>query len=375
MKKTIPLSKPDIGRKEKEAVMRVLDSEWLSMGPTVEQFEKKMADIAQTKYAVAVSSGTAGLHLAVRGLGIGEGDEVITTPFSFISSANCLLFERAVPVFVDIDPLTLNLDCSLIEKKISPKTKGILPVHVFGHPVDMNTINQIAAKNGLLVVEDACEAIGANYNGKKVGSESDAAVFAFYPNKQITTGEGGVITTNRAELAALCRSMRNQGRGNLKGWLEHCRLGYNYRLDELSAALGCAQLDRLTEILSKRERVANKYTEKLRNLKGVESPFVMQGIQMSWFVYVIRINSEINRDLVMKELSMRGIECRAYFQPIHLQPFYRKIFNYKIGDYPVTEDVARTTLALPFCNNLSDEEIEYVVSNLKDVIDDISSVA
>lgn len=371
MKKTIPLSRPDIGRKEKEAVMNVLDSDWLSMGPAVEQFENKMADITRRRYAVAVSNGTAGLHLAVRGLGIGEGDEVITTPFSFVASANCFLFERAVPVFVDIEPLTLNIDSNLIEKKITNKTKGILPVHIFGHPADMSKINQIAVKNGLLVVEDACEAIGASYNGKKVGSESDAAVFAFYPNKQITTGEGGVITTNRTELAELCRSMRNQGRGNLKGWLEHCRLGYNYRLDELSAALGCVQLDRLTEILAKRERVANKYTEKLRNLKGVELPFVMPGMQMSWFVYVIRIDPQINRDLVMQELSMRGIECRAYFQPIHLQPFYRKIFNYKVGDYPVAEYAARTTLALPFYNNLSDEEIEYVVSNLKDVISSI----
>ncbi|MBF7081443.1 DegT/DnrJ/EryC1/StrS family aminotransferase [Desulfallas sp. Bu1-1] len=364
----VPLSLPDIGDREREAVLDVLKSRWLSMGPVVTMFEKKIAEYVGVKYAIAVNSGTSGLHLVVRGLGLGEGDEVITTPFSFVASANCLLFERVRPVFVDIDPKTFNINHNLIEQKINQKTKGILPVHVFGHPADMDKIMAIAMQYGLPVIEDACEAIGARYNGKPVGSESTAAVFAFYPNKQITTGEGGIILTNLKELADLCRSMRNQGRGEGDGWYDHTRLGYNYRMDEMSAALGCAQLARLTEILDKRERVAGAYTERLRHVDGVTVPFVAPGVQMSWFVYVIRLDPGIDRNVVMRKLNDRGIGCRAYFQPIHLQPFYRKEFGYKPGDFPVTEAVAATTLALPFHNNLSEDEIDYVVSSLGEVL-------
>ncbi|SFR18056.1 DegT/DnrJ/EryC1/StrS family aminotransferase [Desulfoscipio geothermicus] len=368
MKREVPLSLPDVGEREKEAVLSVLKSRWLSMGPVILDFEKKIADYIGVKYAVAVNSGTSGLHLIVRGLGLGEGDEVITTPFSFISSANCLLFERVRPVFADIDPQTLNIDVSQIKQKITSKTKAILPVHVFGHPADMTDILDIALKSGLNIIEDACEAIGARYNGKLAGSESDAAVFAFYPNKQITTGEGGVIVTNRKDLAGICRSMRNQGREAGAGWYEHSRLGYNYRMDEMSAALGCAQLARLSDILIKRETVAQRYTEKLRRLDGVSVPFVGPDVQVSWFVYVVRLDPEIDRDTVMRELTGRGIGCRAYFQPIHLQPFYRKAFGYKPGDFPVTEAAAVSTLALPFHNNLSEDEIDYVVTNLKEVL-------
>lgn len=366
MKKQVPLSLPDIGDSEREAVMAVLKSRWLSMGPAVVNFERKMADYVGAKYAIAVNSGTSGLHLVVRSLQLGGGDEVITTPFSFVASANCLLFEGVRPVFVDIDPQTLNINCELI--KINKQTKCILPVHVFGHPVNMGIILKLASQYGLSVLEDACEAIGAKYDGRLVGSESDAAVFAFYPNKQITTGEGGVIITNRTDLADQCLSMRNQGRDEWGGWYEHSRLGYNYRMDEMSAALGAAQLTRLSEILSKRAKVAQKYTARLRYIDGVAEPFVSPKIQMSWFVYVIRLDPKIDRDLVMRELLSRGIGCRSYFQPIHLQPFYRKEFGYKPGDFPVTEAVAATTLALPFHNNLTEDEVDYVVHNLEDVL-------
>jgi len=364
----IPLSLPDIGIREQEAVVAVLKSHWLSMGPVVNRFERSIAEYTGIKYAIAVNSGTSGLHLIVRGLGWGDGNEVITTPFSFVSSANCLLFERARPVFVDIEPQTLNINPELVETKINQNTRGILPVHIFGHPADMDQINAIATKHGLPVIEDACEAIGAKYNGKMVGTESDAAVLAFYPNKQITTGEGGVVLTNSVELATLCRCMRNQGRGEGSAWTEHISLGYNYRMDEMSAALGCAQLARLPEILNKRDRVAQRYTELLNGMDGVTVPLIMPGVQMSWFVYVIRLNPAIDRDAVMRQLGERGISCRAYFQPIHLQPFYRRQFGYQPGDFPVTEAVAASTLALPFHNNLSDEEIEYIVTNLKDIL-------
>ncbi len=368
MRKEVPLSMPDIGDRERHAVMAVLKSRWLSLGPVVFNFEKKMAEYVGVKYAVAVNSGTSGLHLVVRGLGLSPGDEVITTPFSFVASANCLLFERVRPVFVDIDPLTLNLDCNCLKDKINGKTRGILPVHVFGHPADMVSIVEIALEHGLTVIEDACEAIGSEYHGKKVGSESAAAVFAFYPNKQITTGEGGVILTNREDLAGLCRSMRNQGRDEGSGWYDHGRLGYNYRMDEMSAALGCAQLSRITEILDKRAVIAAKYGHKLKHLDGVTVPYVAPGIKMSWFVYVVRLAPGIDRDEVMRRLSQKGIGCRAYFQPIHLQPFYRQMFGYKPGDFPVTEAVAASTLALPFHNNLSEEDIDYVVDSLGDIL-------
>jgi len=368
MKREIPLSQPDINDQDRDAVLAVLKSRWLSMGPRVLDFERKIAEYVGVKYAVAVNSGTSGLHLAVRSLGLGEGDEVITTPFSFVASANCLLFEKVKPVFVDIDPRTLNINTALVEEKINQRTRGILPVHVFGHPADMKVILTAAREYGLSVIEDACEAIGAKYHGKLVGSESDLALFAFYPNKQITTGEGGVILTNRLELAESCRSMRNQGRETGSGWYEHGRLGYNYRMDEMSAALGCTQFARLPEILSNREKVAQKYTEKLKGINGVTLPYLAPEIHMSWFVYVIRLDSGVNRDYVLQELNRKGIGCRAYFQPIHLQPLYKKLFGYKPGDFPITETVANQTLALPFHNHLTDEEINYVVTCLSDIL-------
>lgn len=364
----VPLSSPDIGQRERDLINEVLAGSILSIGPKIEQFERMVAEYLGVKEAVAVNSGTSGLHLAVRALGIGEGDEVITTPFSFIASSNCLLFERARPVFVDIDPLTLNIDAEVIETKITPRTKAILPVHIFGRPADMEAILEIAGKHRLAVIEDACEAIGASYNGKMAGSESDAGVFAFYPNKQITTGEGGVISTNSIELAGLCRSMRNQGRSNEEKWLDHCRLGYNYRLDELSAALGVAQMERIDEILAKREAVARAYNARLKRLEGIATPPAEPGIRISWFVYVIRLNTGINRDRVMAYLQENGVDCRPYFQPIHLQPFYREMFGYQQGDFPNTEQAASSTLALPFFNNLTEQQIDYVVGVLAEAI-------
>lgn len=364
----VPLSSPDVGRRERELVCEVLESNILSIGPKVVHFERMMADYLGVQEAVAVNSGTSGLHLAVRALGIGQGDEVITTPFSFVASSNCILYEKARPVFADINPKTLNIDPSEIEKKITSKTKAILPVHVFGHPADMKEILQIARKHRLAVIEDACEAIGARYNGKIVGSESDAGVFAFYPNKQITTGEGGIIATNDRNLAVLCRSMRNQGRDEGDKWLNHSRIGYNYRLDELSAALGVTQMERIDEILTRREKVAQNYHARLKDLKGVVIPYVEPEIKMSWFVYVIRLEAGINRDRVMSFLQEKGVDCRPYFQPIHLQPIYQKMFGYRHGDYPNTERVASSTLALPFFNKITGEQMDYVVEVLAEAL-------
>ena len=364
----IPLAKPDITEHEIQAVVSVLRTPYLSLGPKLKEFEDKMASYAGVRYAVAANSGTSALHLIVRALGLSEGDEVITTPFSFVASANCLLFERVTPVFVDIDPQTLNLDVRQIEPKITERTKAILAVDVFGHPAEWDELERLARKYNLKLIEDSAEAIGAEYKGRKAGSFGDAAVFAFYPNKQMTTGEGGVVLTNDGRIAKLCRSLRNQGRGEGSEWLQHERLGYNYRLSDINCALGLAQLERLEEILRKRERVAQMYNERLRGVKGVRIPYVAPHVKISWFVYVIRLGEEYtqtDRDRILQELRARGIGCSNYFSPIHLQPFYRELFGYKLGDFPVTESVAARTIALPFYNNLTEAQIDYVVSHLK----------
>ncbi|UMZ74710.1 DegT/DnrJ/EryC1/StrS family aminotransferase [Natranaerofaba carboxydovora] len=364
----IPLASPDITEKEIEIVNQVMNSRHLAMGPKLEAFEAKTREITEKKHAIAVNSGTSGLHLLVRALGIGEGDEVITTPFSFIASSNCILFERARPVFVDIDPYTYNMDIDKIEDKITDKTKAILPVHVFGQMMDMKKLKELADKYNLKIIEDSCEALGASFEEIKAGQLSDASVFAFYPNKQITTGEGGIIVTDNDEIAKLCRSMRNQGRGEGEEWLHHVRLGYNYRMDELSAALGVAQLERLDEILDKRKKVAEEYTEKLKRVDGVKPPYVSDKVKMSWFVYVVQVEEGIDRDSVMEYLQSQGIGCRPYFSPIHLQPFYREQFGFKEGDFPVCEGVGKRTIALPFFNNILEEEIDYVVQKLDEVV-------
>jgi len=371
--KSIPLSSPDITYKEVKVINEVLSTPTLSIGPKVKEFEKKVAEYVRTKYAIAVNSGTSGLHLCIKSLGIKDGDEVITTPFSFIASANCILYEGAKPVFVDIDENTLCIDPNKIEEKITKKTKAILPVHIFGYACDMDKILRIAKKYKLAVIEDACEALGTEYKRKKVGSFGDCAVFSFYPNKPITTGEGGMIVTNDEKIANLCKSMRNQGREEGDEWLYHKRLGYNYRMSELCAALGVVQMERIEEILKKREKVAQLYNRKLNNVKGIRIPSIAPYVtKMSWFVYVIRLEgkkfTKEDRDEIIEELEDRGINCRNYFPPIHLEPFYVKMFDYKKGDFPITEKVSDLTIALPFSNNLTEKEIDYICNSLEKII-------
>jgi perosamine synthetase len=370
LKMKVPLSGPDITQKEIDAVMDVMRSGILSIGPKLEEFEHKIAEYIGVKHAVGVNSGTSGLHLLVRSMEISDDDEVITTPFSFISSSNCILFERAKPVFVDIDPLTLNMDIDRIEDKISERTKAILAVDVFGQPMDIAKVRTITDKYGLKLIEDSCEALGSEYNGVKAGSRADAAVFAFYPNKQMTTAEGGMIVTDDDDIAALCRSMRSQGRPITGLWLEHERLGYNYRLSELHAALGCVQIGRIEEIIDKRNRVAQRYNNMLKDIDGVTLPYISPDVnKMSWFIYFVRLDKRIDRNAVMQYLLDNGIGCRPYFTPIHLQPYFRDMFGYKEGDFPLTEGVAESTVALPFFNNLSDEQMDYTVYNLKRAIE------
>jgi perosamine synthetase len=367
----IPLSRPDITESEINRVTAVLHTQYLSGGPVLKEFEQKMAAVASTKYAIAVSSGTAALHLILLSLGIGPGDEVITTPYSFIASSNCILHVGATPVFCDILPADLNIDPNRIEAKITPKTKAILVVHVFGFPVDMEQILQIADQYNLPVIEDACEAIGAKINDRPVGGWGIAGTFAFYPNKQITTGEGGAITTNDASITAMARSLANQGRKNTDQWLEHAFLGYNYRLNELSAALGCAQSKRLNEILHLRAQVAEWYREELAAdpLITLPNPNLRPGTEVSWFVYVVRFTSPTLRQIVANHLAGLGIQSRPYFPAIHLQPFYRQRFGYTEGDYPITEKAASTTLALPFFTKISRKQVVEVCAAVKSTLD------
>ena len=367
----IPLARPDITEWEIEAVVNVLRSLSLSLGPKLREFEQKLAEYVGVKYAIVVNSGTSALHLIIKALKIEEGDEVITTPFSFVASANCILFERATPVFVDIDPLTWNIDPNLIDAKITEKTKAILAVDVFGHPAELDRLRKIAEKYTIRLIEDAAEALGAEYKGEKAGSLADGAIFGFYPNKQITTGEGGAILTDGEEMVEFCRSLRNQGRSNGEGWLEHDRLGYNYRLSDINCALGIAQLERIDELLKKRARVAQLYNERLREIDGIAIPYIAPDVKKSWFVYVVKLHDDFShedRDKILKDLRERGIECSNYFGPIHLQPFYRRMFGYKEGDFPVTEQIAARTIALPFYGNITEKEIDYVCDNLRRLV-------
>jgi len=368
----IPLSKPDITDSEKKAVVGVLDTSFLSLGEKYLEFEKTMADFAGVKYAVTANSGTSGLHLIIRALGIGKDDEVITTPFSFIASSNCILFEGARPVFVDINKDTFNIDVKKIEEKITGKTKAILVVDVFSQPADWDELKKIAKKYKIYLIEDSAEALGSEYRGKKCGSLGDAAVFAFYPNKQITTGEGGAVLTNDKKIYELCRSMANQGRkvvGNK--WLEHVMLGYNYRLDEMSCALGVAQMKRIKEILKKRAGVAELYNKKLKKITGLEIPYIKPGNRLSWFVYVVKLAEDFagkKRDKIIEQMAKADIQCSNYFQTIHLQPFYKNKFGYKKRDFPIAENISKRTLALPFFSNMTEKEIDSVIENLKEIL-------
>jgi perosamine synthetase len=388
----IPMSSPDLTDTEITVVNQVLQTPYLSIGPQIKAFEGAMAACISARHAVAVNSGTSGLHLGVIAAGIKEGDLVITTPFSFIASANCILYERGVPVFVDVDPHTGNIEPALVAEAVRDLMKGgaaarqwlppamrdtglkgylraILPVDAFGQPADMDPIVSVAQEHGLLVIEDSCEALGAEYKGRKAGMLGDVGVFAFYPNKQMTTGEGGMLVTDNEEWANLFRSLRNQGRDVFDAWLNHTRLGYNYRMTEMSAALGVAQLNRIEELLAKRERVGGWYNERLVNVEGVQIPYIAPTTnRMSWFVYVVRIAPKIGRDRVIAQLKEQGIPSRPYFTPIHLQPFYVQKFGYQRGIFPVTEHMGDISLALPFSSVMTEGQVDTVCKTLEAAI-------
>lgn len=363
----IAMARPDLGERELELVTEVLRSDVLGLGPFAARFEAQLASIVSRRHGIACSSGTAGLHMGVRALEIGPGDEVITTPFSFVASANCLLYEQAVPRFVDIEEDSFGLDPDQILAAVTPRTRAVLPVHVFGRPCRIEAITSTARDRGWAVIEDACEALGSSVNGRPVGSFGDVSVFAFYPNKQITTGEGGMVVTDDATLAETMQSLRNQGRDTDGTWLRHVRLGYNYRLDEMSAAVGVAQLERLAELRAGRDRVVAEYERTLAEYDWVTLPAAGPGETVDWFVYVVRLDPAINRDAVIRELAQRGVPARPYFSPLHLQPFYRDRFGFRPGDFPVTERVAASTLALPFSSRLADADVGYVADALREV--------
>jgi dTDP-4-amino-4,6-dideoxygalactose transaminase len=394
----ISMSSPDITAEDIAAVNCVLQTPILSIGPQIEAFEQASAGYVGARHAIGVNSGTAGLHLGVIAADVQPGDLVITTPFSFIASANAILYERGVPVFVDVDPRTGNIDPALVAEAVEagmrdegrglkkdrwwlPRTlqsptsnlqslKAILPVHAFGQPANMGPILEVARQHGLRVIEDACEAIGAEYEGRKAGTLGDVGVFAFYPNKQMTTGEGGMMVTNDDEWANLFRSLRNQGRDVFDAWLNHTRLGYNYRLDEMSAALGLSQMQRIDGLLAKRERVAQWYNDQLCGEELIETPHIAATTtRMSWFVYVVRIKPPASRDAVMKCLAEAGIPSRPYFMPIHLQPFYREKFGYQRGDFPVTEYLGDVSLALPFSGVMTEGQVDDVCQQLRRAVE------
>jgi perosamine synthetase len=368
----IPLSAPDVQEEEIAAVAEVLRTPHLSLGPKLAEFEQNIARYIGAGNAIGVSSGTAGLHLCVRALGIGAEDEVLVPSFAFIAVANILRYEHAVPVFVDIEPKTLNLDASRVEAAITPRTKAILVVHTFGCPADLVEILEIARRHHLYVIEDACEAIGAEYHGRKVGVYGDAGVFAFYPNKQITTGEGGAVVTNDPRLAARVKALRNQGRSDTEDWFQHSELGYNYRISEINCTLGIGQLNRIEAILLRREEIAREYDAKLRDCKNLRlPPLSVVRRRISWFVYVVRLAphfSQMQRDWILKEMNNRGIGCGRYFAPIHLQPAYRDVVAPRDG-LKVTEFVAARCLALPFFNRLEEAQIKEVCGNLGELVE------
>ncbi len=371
MSRQISLSGPDITEAEIEAVTAVLRTPHLSLGPQVDGFERAFADRLSVKHAVATSSGTTALHLLWRALGIGPGDEVITTPFSFIASSNSILFERGRPVFVDIDAETWQIDAGRIEAAITPKTRALLPVDVFGSVPDMDAVWAIARQHELRVLEDSCEALGATYKNRPAGTLGEAGTFGFYPNKQITTGEGGMIVTDNDELALLARSLRNQGRDPDASWLQHARLGFNYRLSDINCALGLVQMRRLDEILAKRAQVARWYAERLAAEPRITMMKVPTEVQISWFVMVVRLSDDYlqpDRDRILGQLRGAGIGCSNYFTPIHLQPFYQKEHGCRPGDFPVTEGLSARTLALPFHNRLSEADVDTVVSRLRQLL-------
>lgn len=385
----IPLSKPDIGERDIEYVTRALRSGQLSLGPALDEFESRFAAYVGTRFAVATNSGTSALHACVRALGIGADDEVLTVSFSFPASVNCLLYEQALPSFVDVDPNTLNLDPSdarkilerdyvwdptyrrAVNRRSGRTLKGILPVHIFGLPCAMGPILKIARELNLFVIEDACEALGAEWEGRRVGTFGDAAAFAFYPNKQLTTAEGGMVVTDNPEIASVCRSLRNQGRGEDGEWLQHVRLGYNYRLSDIHCALGLAQLERIDEMLSARERLAVLYSNRLSGIPEIAVPAAAANGKRSWFVYAVLVRGSAPRalrDRLMTGLRERGIASRPYFAAIHRQPYFKQIRLSSRHPLPQTELASDSCLALPFFPSMSEEQLNEVCAAVREVL-------
>ena len=361
----IPLSRPYLGEREEELVLEVLRSGRLSLGPAIDRFEQLFAERVGAPYAAAVSSGTAGLHLLCHIAGVGPGDEVITSPVSFVSTANCFLFEGATPVFADVDPRTLNLDPAAVEAAVTERTRAIVAVDMFGYPSELDELRALCARNGLSLILDSCEALGAQYKGAPVGSHGPSAAFGFYPNKQITTGEGGMVTTHSEEEWQLLRSLRNQGRSYEARWFHHVRLGFNYRFTDLQAALGIAQLERLDEILELRAEAAARYGELLGSLDGVEPPLADDPEhRRSWFVYVVRLGDGLNREAVSAYLGDAGVEAGHYVPCVHLQPYMRERFGFAEGLCPAAEDFAGRALALPFYTGIDAGDQERVVEAL-----------
>jgi dTDP-4-amino-4,6-dideoxygalactose transaminase len=363
---TVPLAHPVIGAAEEEAVLAVLRSGQLSLGPRLAEFEAAFAARLGVACASAVSSGTAGLHLALRAVGVSDGDEVVTSPFSFVASANSVLFERATPVFADIDPVTLNIDPAAAAAAVTSRTRALMPVHIFGYPADVPALERL----GLPLVEDACEALGAVHaDGIAVGARGHPAVFGFYPNKQITTGEGGIVTSSDPAVKERIDSERNQGRSPDMGWLDHDRLGFNYRLSDLGCALGLAQLERLDSLLAGRARAAALYREALAGIEGLSLPCPDSGgDRRGWFVFVVQLPHGVDRDDTVRALGARGIQSKPYLPAIHLMSFYRERFGHRPGEFPVCEDVAARSIALPFFPGLSEGQVGRVAGELRAIL-------
>lgn len=386
----VPMSSPEINEADRQAVQEVLHTPFLSMGKRIEQFEKQFTKFTGLRNAIGVNSGTAGLHLCVRAAGIEPGNLVITTPFSFVASTNVLLYENAIPVFVDVDEKTGNMDVLqtrqaaadlaeggerarrwLPRKGAGPegKLKALLGVDVFGQPADLDNLLKICQEHKIKFIEDSCEALGAEYKGRKAGTGGDYGVFAFYPNKQITTGEGGMVVTNDDQAAELMRSLRNQGRAVGDTWLQHTYLGYNYRMDEMSAALGIEQVKRLDDLIRKRQQVADAYQKRLDEIPGVQVPYLdPETSRVSWFVYVVHFSDGLDRDKIADCLEREGVPVRPYFLPIHLQPYMVERFGYHEGDFPITERLGRNSLALPFSSVMSEAQIDLVCQKVRQCV-------
>ena len=365
----VPLSRPYLDEREEELVLDVLRSGRLSLGPAIERFEELFAERVGAPYAAAVSSGTAGLHMLCHIAGVQEGDEVITSPVSFVATANCFIFEGGRPVFADVDPGTLNLDPAAVEAAVTERTKGIVVVDMFGYPCELDELRAIADRHGLWLIDDSCEALGAEYKGRTIGSHGPSSVFGFYPNKQMTTGEGGVVTTHSEEERDLLVSLRNQGRSYDSRWFHHPRLGFNYRLTDLQAALGIAQLEKLDKMLAMRSDVAARYAELLAGVEGVEPPHGDDAEHArSWFVYVVKVAPGIDRDAVIERLAAQGVEAGLYVPAVHLQPYLRERYGFAEGMCPVAEDACSRTLALPFFPQLEAGDQELVVEALQEAV-------